>query len=383
MGDAAAGLTPPPPARRARSVLRAFYSASAGVGDVHGRPRPRRRLPDWSPRGLAGEADEMRSLRRDSLGAAGGPTSVRRSRTSVDLASPRAPRDCARRARERTLRPPQPVAVDRRGDLRRAVAGHARFAPWPSGSSPRAAAARGHPGFLEPGREIVRSAARLEGPRQAECQAARELFGDTLPAWVETEPAPAAAWTRRLAAGCTAFEAFDAWLGPTAQPPLLSAFRSSMPDAPSERETAGRDLLALLLTRGHFVTTPIDDLLREATDALDEATARLDEMSRHTAAGPRCRSCWPAITPRPTVLARFERKWRACKDASTRRPRHLARRAAALRAIPGAHPRRRAASLLPALPLAGAVRSLRHVRLRRAADRWSAAGGRSSAGCAG
>ena len=175
------------------------------------------------------------------------------------------------------------------------------------------------PAFLGRMREVV-TAAPLDwkGRARRECQAAVTLFDRTLPAWVETEvPAAGAAWTVASRRAARAFEAFDAWLGPVGQPTLLSAFRSSMPDAPSERESAGRDLLALLLTRGHFVTTPIDDLLREATDALDEATARLDEMSRPHGG-------WPAVqellagdhAPAGEYLACLERKWRACKEAS-------------------------------------------------------------------
>jgi hypothetical protein len=76
-------------------------------------------------------------------------------------------------------------------------------------------------------------------------------------------------------------------------------------------------LLALLLARGHLVTDPLDDLLRGATDALDEATARLDEMARPHGG-------WPAVqellasdhAPADKYLACLERKWRACKDAS-------------------------------------------------------------------
>jgi hypothetical protein len=86
-----------------------------------------------------------------------------------------------------------------------------------------------------------------------------------------------------------------------------------------ERETAGRELFSVLLTRGHVVTTPIDDLLREATAALDEATARLAEMSQPHGG-------WPAVqallagdhAPADEYYACLERKWRACKEASDR-----------------------------------------------------------------
>jgi hypothetical protein len=135
---------------------------------------------------------------------------------------------------------------------------------------------------------------------------------------VAAQHAPAApAFAAAGQKAARAFQELDTWLGAVGGAGPLAWMRSSLATSPSERESGGRDLLALLLSRGHFVTTPIDELLREASDALDEATARLDEMS-----GPH--GGWPAVqellagdhAPADEYLPCLERKWRACKEAS-------------------------------------------------------------------
>jgi len=176
------------------------------------------------------------------------------------------------------------------------------------------------PPFLRQIRAAMREAPLdWKGRAKRECQAAVRLFAESLPAWVEAQtPSPGPAWRGAAQAAARAVADLDTWLGAVgASGGPLSFLRSTLAPAPPERESAGRDLLSLLLTRGHFVTTPIDDLLRDATDALDEATARLDELSRPHGG-------WPAVqehlaadhAPADEYLACLERKWRACKDAS-------------------------------------------------------------------
>jgi hypothetical protein len=176
------------------------------------------------------------------------------------------------------------------------------------------------PDFLEDLPATVREAPlEWKGRAKRECLAALRLFGEALPGWVSVH-APQAAPALRTASrrAASAFETLDTRLGPVGEASSPLAFlRKSLVSSRSERECAGPDLLALLVTRGHFVTDPIDDLLREATDALDEATARLDEMSRPHGG-------WPAVqellagdhAPADEYLACLERKWRACKEAS-------------------------------------------------------------------
>jgi hypothetical protein len=127
--------------------------------------------------------------------------------------------------------------------------------------------------------------------------------------------ADARAWARASQGAAKAFVAFDHWLGEMT--PGAVARRSTLPSAPPEAEHAGPELLELLLRRGHFVTTPVADLLREATAALDDACARLDTMTAPLGG-------WPAVQERlaaqhPTAegyLARFDEQWRACWQAA-------------------------------------------------------------------
>jgi uncharacterized protein (DUF885 family) len=82
-------------------------------------------------------------------------------------------------------------------------------------------------------------------------------------------------------------------------------------------ECAGADLLGLLLRRGHWVTTPIDELLIEATDALTSAAARLDTLCRPYGGWPAVQAQLAAEHPTPErYLARFHEKWQQCRDAS-------------------------------------------------------------------
>ena len=102
----------------------AFYRRRPVSATFTGLHEHDERLPDWSADGLAGAADEMRALRRDLDAAGRVPDEpiVRFPGRRGPGAGRRASRDRARRARERALRAPQSVAVDRRGDLRRAAA---------------------------------------------------------------------------------------------------------------------------------------------------------------------------------------------------------------------------------------------------------------------
>ena len=92
---------------------------------------------------------------------------------------------------------------------------------------------------------------------------------------------------------------------------------TTLPDAPSTRDSAGPALLELLLRRGHYVTTPVSELLAQATAALDEAAARLEAMSSPHGG-------WPAVQellaaqhpPADRYLARFDERWRACWQAA-------------------------------------------------------------------
>ena len=180
------------------------------------------------------------------------------------------------------------------------------------------------PRFLAGATDVLREAPiEWKGRATRECQAASTLFAQTLPAWVDAQAASigyvgAPAWRAAAAKAAKALEGFASGLGgrESAMVPSLWS-RQSVAHAPAEREHAGADLLGLLLQRGHFVRQPIDELLAEATDALNEATARLDDMCRPHGG-------WPAVqellaAEHPTAenyLARFEEKWLGCWHAA-------------------------------------------------------------------
>jgi hypothetical protein len=272
-------------------------------------------LPDWSADGLERAADEMRALRLDCDAAGRVPDeSVSIFPSQVDLA-------LADGALEIALA---------EHDSRHFV--HANPALWtgeaifgvlslvtrefaPMADRLRSAGQRlgAIPSFLADAADILDAppAEWIDRARR-ECQAARALFGSALPAWiVETSAAaPDAvadidvpAWIAASSTAADAFARFDAML-------------DVLPRTPRP-VYAGEDLLGRLLRRGHWVTTPIAALLLEATAALDETTARLDEMSRPFGG-------WTAVQERlaaehPSAehyLARFGEKWQACRDAA-------------------------------------------------------------------
>ncbi len=322
MGDAAARVAGTPAATAALDrFFAAFYHRRPVTATFTGRHEHDGRLPDWSPQGLADEAAEWRSLRAE-LSAAGAPeaTALPALPDGVDLALADAHLEIALAEHE------SGHFVHRNPSLwtGEAIFGALslvtrEFAPLESRLDALRQRLVAIPEFLGAVRDVV-SEAPLDwkGRAKRECQAAMRLFGETLPDWVAAQHYLGASGVRAAARdAAAAFEELDRWLGAVGPAGPLSWMRSSLATAPSERESAGRDLLALLVAGGHFVTTPIDDLLREATDALDESTARLDEMSRPHGG-------WPAVqellaadhAPADEYVACLERKWRACKEAS-------------------------------------------------------------------
>jgi hypothetical protein len=75
--------------------------------------------------------------------------------------------------------------------------------------------------------------------------------------------------------------------------------------------------MELLLRRGHWVTTPAPDLLREATDALNEAAATLQEMAQPFGGWLEVHERLSAAHPSAEdYLTRFGDKWHACRQAA-------------------------------------------------------------------
>jgi hypothetical protein len=273
-------------------------------------------LPDWSADGLAHAAEEMRALRRD-----------------LDTAG-RVPDD------EVTVFPWQVDLALADGALEIAIAEHesghfvhANPSLWtgeaifgvlslvtrdfaPIGDRLRAAHHRlgSIPAFLAEMPTVLGAApADWTNRARRECQAAAALFGHALPAWLTGLTATdaggvagidVAAWVAASSTAAQAFVKLDAWL--------------DRPASTSERPRhASADLIELLLRRGHWTTTPIRDLLTEATDALNEAAARLEQMTRPFGGWSAVQELLAAEHPSAeNYLTRFGQKWAACRQAA-------------------------------------------------------------------
>ncbi|MGE0125713.1 MAG: DUF885 family protein [Vicinamibacterales bacterium] len=315
-------MSPATPAAALDRFFAAFYRRRPVAATFTGLHADDHRLPDWSAEGLAAEVQETVELRAE-LAAAGRVADAQAMRfpDQVDLALADAQLEIAQAEHDCghfVHRNPSLWTGEAIFGVLSLVTRD--FAPLPD----RLEAARQRldaiPAFLATLPATMKEAPLdWQGRAKRECQTAMRLFGETLPDWVATRHPMAAsgfrAAARRAAEG---FERLERWLGPvgpTAGP--LSFLRRRLATAPAERESAGGDLLRLLLARGHFVTTPIDDLLREATDTLDEATARLAEASAPHGG-------WPAVqerlaahhAPADEYLSCLERKWQACKAAA-------------------------------------------------------------------
>jgi hypothetical protein len=279
------------------------------------------RLPDWSPQGLADEIAELRALRGQLAALVPPPGAVPSFPDGVDVTLVDAHLEIAVAEHD------SGHFVHRNPSLwtGEAIFGVLSlvtrdFAPLEDRLDDLRHRLDAIPDFLGDLKATVREAPLAwTGRAKRECRAALPLFGEALPNWV-TAQAPSMAAPLRAAArrAASAFETLDVRLGAVGEASSPLAFlRTSVSTSATERESAGPDLLALLLARGHFVTEPLDDLLRDATDALDEATARLDEMTRPHGG-------WPAVqellaadhAPADEYLACLERKWHACKQAA-------------------------------------------------------------------
>lgn len=272
-------------------------------------------LPDWSSDGLARAADEMRALRRDFDTAGRVPDAeVTVFPWQVDVALADGALEIA-------------LAED---DSRHFL--HSNPSLWmgeaifgvlslitrdfaPIGERLRAAHQRldAVPSFLTDLVNVLGAApADWIDRARRECEAAQALFGQALPAWLRELAAAdpdsvagidVAAWIAASSTAANAFAKLGAWLdvSPRTDRPLR----------------APADLIELLLRRGHWITTPIPDLLSEATDALNEATSRLHEMARPFGGWPAVQELLAVEHPSPeNYLSRFAEKWTACRKAA-------------------------------------------------------------------
>jgi len=141
-----------------------------------------------------------------------------------------------------------------------------------------------------------------------ECDGADRLLRSGIPGWIRLEPCDNARSEQLLAAALevrSAFEEFRCWL-----------IRDVVP-APPTHYACGPDLFDLLLDRGHWCRRRRQDLLQEASSALDEALAGLEQRARRVAAGG-----WPEVQERLAAghpapgdyLPTFQRLWDACRE---------------------------------------------------------------------
>ncbi|MGE0813661.1 MAG: DUF885 family protein [Vicinamibacterales bacterium] len=325
MGEPAPGLTGRSAAEAALDgFFDTFYRQRPVTATFTGVHAHDDRLPDWSPEGLARARDEMTAVRA-ALREAGCPADerVRAFPGDVDLALADAVLDIA-------------IAEDDSGHFvhsnpslwtGEAIFGVLSlltrdFAPLAERLPPALARLQAVPRFLAALPDVLGPAPRdWRGRAKRECTVAGDLFAVALPAWLETcragDPAlctdaELAAWTRASAAAARAVAGLEAWLEqPTTPRTTLRAVYA--------HEYVGTDFLELLLRRGHWVDTPAADLLLEASDALTEARARLEEMAAPHGG-------WPAVQEalarqHPTAaawLGRFHERWRQCREAAER-----------------------------------------------------------------
>ncbi len=287
------------------------------------------RLPDWSPDGLAAARDEMAALRA-TLRAAGCPADgdVRAFPDDVDLALADATLEIAIAEHDSGhfvhSNPTQWIGEATFGILSLVTRPFAPLADRLEAAQTRLGAM---PRFLAQARHTLLTASERWLQRaDAEGAAAVELLGVTLPAWVaqrvsagEAPRLDVTAWEAAAVRAAAALKDFlrEAHLHDSAAPPSW-AMRSSAPPKQSDREVAGPELLELLVRRGHWVTTPLAELLHEATDAVEHEASRLETLSRPYGG-------WPAVQellaadhpPAERWLARFHERWQQCHDAAS------------------------------------------------------------------
>ncbi len=316
MGNAATGVAAPAAVAVALDrFFDAFYRHRPVAATFSGLHQHDSVLPDWSAAGMSAAADEMRSLRRE-LDAAGrvADAEVAVFPWQADMALADAALEIALAEHEsRHFVHANPSLWTGEAIFGVLSLVTRDFAPLSGRLRDAERRLNVIPAFLAEMVEVLDAApADWIARARNECEAARKLFGEALPNWI-TGLAEADAgglvdvdvseWIATSSTAGSAFETLGVWL---ANSPSSDRFPS-----------AGPELIELLLRRGHWTTTPISDLLAEATDALDEATARLQEMS-----GPS--GGWPAVhemlsSKHPSAanyLSSFDEKWTACRQAA-------------------------------------------------------------------
>lgn len=319
--------TPAPSADAALDrFFAAFYARRPVTATFTGLHAHDDRLPDWTPDGLAGEIDEMRALRRVLSEAGRVPDeAVRAFPRDVDLALADAALEIALAEHESEhfvhANPSLWTGEAIFGVLSLLTRD---FAPLGTRLPAALARTRAIPGFLGALPAVLGPSPRdWRGRAKRECHVADTFFTQTLPAWLGAlavrEPrvvteADLGSWRQASHRAAQAFQGLEAWLEAPVSPLIRPTQR-----AVYAHDCAGAEMLGLLLRRGHWVATPVDELLAEATDALAEARARLDAMAAPHGGWPAVQQQLADAHPAPTAYhARFHEQWRACHDICAR-----------------------------------------------------------------
>lgn len=306
MGDAAARMTPAAALDRFFELYYRQRPVTATFTGVHAYDD---RLPDWSPGGLEQAAADMREGRR-ALDRAGrvDDREVRGFPDAVDLALADAFLDIQIAEHEgQHFYRGNPALWTGEAIFSVIALVTREFAPLSDRLEAATARLEAIPGFLQDARRTLTGAPEAWREKALkECAAADVLFGRSLPEWGQVSRGQSP-FVKACGEARGAFDQFRVWL------------EKDLPPAPPAAVTAGRELLSLLLTRGHWCTTPLDELQAEARHALDEAHVGLATRLRSTGF-----ESWPAAqaalaAQRPTAddyLPRFERTWRRCHEAA-------------------------------------------------------------------
>lgn len=321
------GPDAPTPSAALDRFFEAFYRHRPVTATFTGLHQFDDRLPDWSPEGLDRMRAEMALLRAD-LRRAGLPADadVRAFPADVDLALADATLEIAiaeyDSGRFVHSNPTLWTGEAIFGVLSLLTRD---FAPLSTRLEQAHARLDAIPHFLAQARHaILRAPKRWLAKATGECATASTFLREALPPWValrrgdETpNRGDRASLTGAAEAAAQAFDEFRAWLGEFDAPgwPVPSS-DPEWGESPS-RERVGEEMLSLLLRRGHWVTTSPRDLLIEAEDALDEATARLANLTVRYGGWAAVQDLLAAQHPSAhRWLARFHERWQQCRDAS-------------------------------------------------------------------
>lgn len=341
MGDAAARVTPAgaqgtSPGDALDRFFEIYYRRRPVTATFTGVHRHDNELPDWSPAGLDTAVAEMRELRRLLDRAGRVPdAAVTAFPDDVDLALADGFLEIQIAEHEGPHFYRSNPALWTGEAIFSVISLVTRdFAPLAERREAAAARMRVIPGFLEAARHTLQVApASWRDKALRECAAAEILFSRSLPEWGQSpDPrrrrgqatdtgrlrglspgpgrrrglSPDTNWQSACAVAGQAFALFGTWL------------EASLAAAPAGCEGVGRDMLSLLLHRGHWRPTPLDVLQAEARDALDEAHGGLTDRLRDLGfeSWPAAQTAIAARQPTPDdYLPCFERIWRRCHEA--------------------------------------------------------------------